>query len=318
LSTVSTLRPLRPTRADQRRFVGRTRETRELLDAVDGGRNALVLGVYGSGKSSLLAHAAYERRDAGRRWVIVPGEAAATPAALLLRILAELDADAAARWEARLATRARSADPLLEPALVAQLLDELDERARGTVIAIDGIAPGVAHALFGSARNEVWSLGETSWVVAGRLEERDLLLRPPADAFFEATIVLAPLGDADARRLLESAGEPASEPVLQAGAGIPAQLLRAASLAREGRPPAALAAASAATAATGTRAGLLSWLTARGSASPSDPDLLEQLGVSRQRAAKLLAELADQGVVRATEERPEGSGRPRKRYTLAA
>ena len=69
---------------------------------------------------------------------------------------------------------------------------------------------------------------------------------------------------------------------------------------------------------SGTRAGLLGWLTARGSASPSDPDLLEQLGVSRQRAAKLLAELADQGVVRATQERPEGSGRPRKRYTLTA
>jgi hypothetical protein len=311
------LRPLRPTRADQQRFVGRARETRELLAATDDGRNALVLGAYGSGKSSLLAHAAYERRDAPRRWVLVPGETATTPAALLLRILAELDRDASERWEARLASRARSADQLLEPALVAQLLDELDERARDSVIAIDGIAPAVAHALFGSARNEVWALGDTSWVVAGRLEERDLLLRPPADAFFEAAIVLDPLADDDARALLEAAGEEATDAVLRAGAGIPAQLLRAAALAREGHAPARLPAAAAAP-ASGTRAGLLGWLTARGSASPSDPDLLEQLGVSRQRAAKLLAELADQGVVRATEERPEGSGRPRKRYTLAA
>jgi AAA ATPase domain len=310
------LRPLRPTRADQRRFVDRARETRELLAAADGGRNALVLGAYGSGKSSLLAHAAYERRDAPRRWVIVPGETAATPAALLLRILTGLDQPAAERWEARLATRTRSADALLEPTLVAQLLDELDERARETVLAIDGVAPGVAHALFGSARNEVWALGDTTWVVAGRLEERDLLLRPPADAFFEATIALDPLADDDARALLEAAGEEPSEAVLRAGAGIPAQLLRAAALAREGRAPARLTAAAAP--ASGTRAGLLGWLTARGSASPSDPDLLEQLGVSRQRAAKLLAELADQGVVRATEERPEGTGRPRKRYTLTA
>ncbi|HEX4691282.1 MAG TPA: AAA family ATPase [Solirubrobacteraceae bacterium] len=310
------LRPLRPTRADQQRFVDRARETRELLAAADGGRNALVLGAYGSGKSSLLAHAAYERRDAPRRWVIVPGETAATPAALLLRILTGLDQAAAERWEARLSTRARSADPLLEPALIAQLLDELDERARETVLAIDGVAPGVAHALFGSARNEVWALGDTTWVVAGRLEERDLLLRPPADAFFEATIALDPLADDDARALLEAAGEDPSDAVLRAGAGIPAQLLRAAALAREGKAPARLAAAAAP--ASGTRAGLLGWLVARGSASPSDPDLLEQLGVSRQRAAKLLAELADQGVVRATEERPEGTGRPRKRYTLTA
>jgi hypothetical protein len=310
------LRPLRPTRADQQRFVDRARETRELLAAADGGRNALVLGAYGSGKSSLLAHAAYARRDAHRRWVIVPGETAATPAALLLRILAGLDQPAAERWEARLSTRARSADPLLEPALIAQLLDELDERARETVLAIDGVAPGVAHALFGSARNEVWALGDTTWVVAGRLEERDLLLRPPADAFFEATIALDPLADDDARALLEAAGEDPSEAVLRAGAGIPAQLLRAAALAREGKAPARLAAAAAP--ASGTRAGLLGWLTTRGSASPSDPDLLEQLGVSRQRAAKLLAELADQGVVRATEERPEGTGRPRRRYTLTA
>jgi hypothetical protein len=309
------LRPLRPTRADQRRFVGRAEETERLLAAVDAGRNVLVLAGHGSGASSLLAHAAYERRDAPRRWVTVPGETAATPVALLLRILAEVDAGAFERWRARLAGRDRSSDPALDPALLALLLDALDEHAGDTVIAIDGIAPGVAHALFGSARNEVWALAGTTWIVAGRLEERDLLLRPPADAFFDTAIVLGPLSDADAARLLAAHGHEPSPAVLSAGAGIPAQLLRAAAVAEAGGDPASLAAPPA---ASGTRAGLLGWLTARGSASPSDPALLEQLGVSRQRAAKLLAELADQGVVRATEERPEGSGRPRKLYTLAA
>jgi hypothetical protein len=309
------LRPLRPTRADQRRFVARAEETERLLAAADAGRNALVLGAHGSGASSLLAHAAYERRDAARRWVIVPGETAATPAALLLRILAELDGGAFERWRTRLAGRDRTGDPVLEPALLALLLDALDEHAVDTVIAIDGIAPGVAHALFGSARNDVWALAGTSWVVAGRLEERDLLLRPPADAFFDTAIVLEPLPEPDAARLLAAHGHDASPAVLAAGAGVPAQLLRAAAVAEAGGDPATLIAPPA---ASGTRAGLLGWLTARGSASPSDPALLEQLGVSRQRAAKLLAELADQGVVRATEERPEGSGRPRKLYTLAA
>jgi hypothetical protein len=309
------LRPLRPTRADQRRFVARAGETERLLAAVDAGRNGLVLGSHGSGASSLLAHAAYQRRDAPRRWVIVAGETAGSAGALLLRILAELDAGAFERWRARLADRDRTGDPLLEPALLAILLDELDEHVRDTVIAIDGIAPAVAHALFGSARNDVWALAGATWVLAGRLEERDLLLRPPADAFFDTTIVLEPLSDADARRLLTAHGHEPAPAVLAAGAGIPAQLLRAAAVAEQGGDPTTL---SAPPAASGTRAGLLGWLTARGSASPSDPALLEQLGVSRQRAAKLLAELADQGVVRATDERPEGSGRPRKLYTLAA
>jgi hypothetical protein len=315
LSTVSVLRPLLPTHADQRRFVGRIDETERLLAAADAGRNTLLLGGHGSGTTSLLAHAAHERRDARRRWVSVAGETAATPAALLLRILAEADGDAFERWRARLADRERTSDALLEPALVARLLDELGEQAHDTVIAIDGVAPAVAHALFGGARNDVWALAGTTWVVAGRLEERDLLLRPPADAFFESRVVLEPLSDADARRLLTAHGHEPSPAVLAAGAGVPAQLLRAAALAEQGGDPATLTTPRA---ASGTRAGLLGWLTARGSASPSDPALLAQLGVSRQRAAKLLAELADEGVVRATEERPEGSGRPRKLYTLAA
>ena len=280
-----------------------------------------MLGAYGSGKSSLLAHAAYERRDAPRRWVIVPGETAATPAALLLRILAELDRDAAERWEARLATRARGADPMLEPALVAQLLDELDERAREARDRRRRHRAGRrARPLrqrpqrgLGARRHD---LGRGRPARGGAT---CCCARPPTRSSRRRSCSTRSTTPTRAA-LLEAAGRGRrATPSCAPGAGIPAQLLAPPPLAREGHVPARRSPPPPPRRRLRhPRAGLLSWLTARGSASPSDPDLLEQLGVSRQRAAKLLAELADQGVVRATEERPEGSGRPRKRYTLAA
>src|ERR1700756_3999761 len=78
-------RALAQSRADQRRFVDRARETEWLMEAVAAAQPVLVLGEPGSGRTSLLNHVAWllahqaDRHDA----VVVPGQLAQDPAQLL-------------------------------------------------------------------------------------------------------------------------------------------------------------------------------------------------------------------------------------------
>jgi len=85
-------RALAQSRADQRRFVDRARETEWLMEAVAAAQPVLVLGEPGSGRTSLLNHVAWllahqaDRHDA----VVVPGELAQDPAQLLGVLVARL------------------------------------------------------------------------------------------------------------------------------------------------------------------------------------------------------------------------------------
>lgn len=66
----------------------------------------------------------------------------------------------------------------------------------------DGVLPAVAQGVFGTLRNELWTLQGVSWIVTGKSAMGPLHREPPADAFFARTVMLAPLSDADARKLL--------------------------------------------------------------------------------------------------------------------
>ena len=122
-------------------------------------------------------------------------------------------------WPSRPASRARWIEDLralsmpdgpfgqvAQPAILMELLDLLGERLaaleRPVCLMIDGIAPTVAHGVFGSLRNELWALEGAAWIVAGDISAEALYLEPPADAFFEQTIRLGRLTDADAAKLL--------------------------------------------------------------------------------------------------------------------
>jgi len=54
-------RPLAQTRSDQRLFVDRAEETKELLRCISGSQPVLVLSEPGSGRTSLLNHVAWRR-----------------------------------------------------------------------------------------------------------------------------------------------------------------------------------------------------------------------------------------------------------------
>jgi len=132
-----------------------------------------------------------------------------------------------------------------QPAILMELIDLLGERLveleRPVCLMIDGVLPAVAHGVFGTLRNELWTLQGASWIVAGESAAGPLYREPPADAFFAQTVVLAPLSDAAARKLVHAhipnLGETDVEKVLAAGGGNPRRLLRAAADVQAGISP---------------------------------------------------------------------------------
>jgi hypothetical protein len=210
-----------------------------------------------------------------------------------------------------------------------ELIDLLGERLaaleRPVCLMVDGIAPTVAHGVFGSLRNELWALEGVAWVIAGDSAAEMLYLEPPADAFFERTIKLGPLTDADARKLLR-AHVPALidadiEQAIAAAEGNPRRLLRAAADIQEGIAPVGSVAdefARRATGLAGPLAGaLVGYLAAHGPAAASDQTMLRQIGASRQRASQLMHELESAGLLETIEQHEPGRrGRPARRFGL--
>ena len=112
--------------------------------------------------------------------VVVSGELARNPAQLLGVLVARI---AAARGAGRHRAAGGSQElqalalpdgpfgQVVQPAILMELVDLLGDRLaaldRGVCLMIDGISPTVAHAVFGSLRNELWALDGAAWVVAG-------------------------------------------------------------------------------------------------------------------------------------------------------
>ena len=334
------IRPLTQSRIDQQRFVDRTTETREVVRGVADGQPMLVLGEPGSGRTSLLNHVAWllGRESEPRESVVVSGELARDPAQLLgvlvarLQRLGEPDAPRG-RWLQELQALALPDGPfgeVAQPAILMELIDLLGDRLaavdRGVCLMIDGISPTVAHAVFGSLRNELWALDGAAWVVAGDTAAGPLYREPPADAFFARTVELAPLSPADAATLLRAhAPELSDEQIAQALAaedsGNPRRLLRAAADIQSGLSPAARLTDESAEHArelAGPLAGrLVSYLADNGPASASDQRLLRQVDASRQRVSQLMHQLESAGLLETLEVREPGRrGRPVRRFAV--
>jgi energy-coupling factor transporter ATP-binding protein EcfA2 len=331
------LQPLAQSRADQRRFVDRTRETDDIIRAVASSRPVLVLGERGSGRTSLLNHVAWllGRRKEPCQSIIVSGELASNPSQLLgvlvarVQRLAEPGASRG-RWIEDLRALSTPDGPfgqVVQPAIVMELVDLLGERLaaldRSVCLMVDGIAPTVAHGVFGNLRNELWALQSATWVVAGDSAAEALYLEPPADAFFEQTVKLGPLSDADAAKLLRAHVPDLTDAdsAIAVSQGNPRRLLRAAGDIQAGIAPAAANTddlAQRAIAVAGRLAGpLVTYLAAHGPAAASDQPMLRQIGASRQRASQLMHELESAGLLETIEQHDPGRrGRPARRFAL--
>ena len=333
------LQPLAQSRADQRRFVGRARETDDIIRAVAASRPVLLLGERGSGRTSLLNHVAWllARQKEPCQSVIVSGEVAGTPSQLLGVLVARVQRVAEpdgsrGRWIDDLRALSMPDGPfgqVVQPAIVMELVDLLGERLaaldRPVCLMVDGIAPTVAHGVFGNLRNELWALQGASWVVAGDSAAEALYLEPPADAFFEQAVKLGPLSDADAAKLLRAhvadLTDADIERAIAVAEGNPRRLLRAAADIQAGIAPALVQTddlAQRAAEAAGPLAGVLvTYLAANGPAAASDQTMLRQLGASRQRASQLMHELESAGLLETIEQHePARRGRPARRFGL--
>jgi hypothetical protein len=333
------IRPLAQSRADQRRFVDRTRETQELIWSVETSQPVLLLGEPGSGRTSVLNHVAWglARHSEPRESIMVPGELARDPAQLLgilvarLQHLTEPDGKRG-RWLDDLRALSMPDGPfgqVVQPAILMELVDLLGERLaaleRPVCLMIDGVSPTVAHGVFGSLRNELWALDGASWVVAGDVAAGPLYQEPPADAFFERVVALGPLSDTDAGKLLRAhiptLSETQIKAAIAAGGGNPRRLLRAAVDIEAGREPTPSATGELATKAVdvaGPLAGaLVEYLATNGPAAASDKRLLNQIGASRQRASQLMHQLQNAGLLETLEQHEPGRrGRPARRFAV--
>ncbi len=309
------------------------------MEAVATSQPVLVLGERGSGRTSLLNHVAWllARGEEPRQTVMVSGELANDPSQLLGVLVARIqrlgDPDGSrGRWIEELQALSMPDGPfgqVIQPAILMELVDLLGERLaalqRPVCLMVDGIAPTVAHGVFGSLRNELWALQGASWVVAGDTAAETLYLEPPADAFFERTIKLDPLSDADSAKLLRAhvpeLRDADVERAIAVAEGNPRRLLRAAADIQAGIVPTPTAAGELAQKATtvgGPLAGaLVGYLGAHGPTSASDQAMLRQIGASRQRASQLMHALESAGLLETIEQHEPGRrGRPARRFGL--
>jgi energy-coupling factor transporter ATP-binding protein EcfA2 len=316
-------RPLLGTRADDKLFVNRADELAQLERSCELEVNTLVVGERGSGKSSLLNRFATQMRR--ERFVVtLDGAAFESVHEVLAALTARL----------RLG-RGRTSHgfgvPKRPDVTTLELLDELVEAGarlgEEVLIVIDEFRdPVLAHTLFGRFRDELWQL-PCLWTVAGNTNDRPVYLAPPADAFFDTVVELPALTPHDAQQLVRQRADRKELPdrslaaIVEAGAGNPRRLVgltrqaivdrlspeRMVTMAREFTQKAS--------AIGPTASRVFEEIETYGAASASDREMLERVGISRQRAQQVLSRLEAEGLVRASTQR--GSGRPRKVFELA-
>lgn len=322
-------RPLRDTRRDRELFVDREDEVHALRAALDHGGNVLLLGVRGSGKSSLLHYLQHLLEADGRSVVAVDGRAASTAQEFLALVRDRLNA-----WPR--VSAPEGADPQLllwPPRTETQtLLGALTEMRAAlpeeeTIVLADEMPTAeAAQTLFGRLRDELWELPLT-WCVAADVRDRGAYTEPPADAFWRKIVELPALTPEQSWELLrrrlegEELRPEAREWIVEHADGNPRRLL---SLAHEvvvdRSDPGELMAKQRERGAKVEQLSeparrLLAELEAAGPASPSDEGLLQRLGWSRARASQVFGELLEHGLVRASTA-PSAGSRPRRIYEV--
>jgi energy-coupling factor transporter ATP-binding protein EcfA2 len=324
--TTTNARPLLDNVTDARAFTGRAEDLARLERVLGRDANALVVGAPGSGKTSLLHMLQLRLRDQGRTVVFVDGRSVDDVQSLLRRVLDRLAVVAGGGvhpW-----SRRDEGDVLdLVSRLAAMAAAVTAGRDPGPVILCDELpSVEVGHTLFGRLRDDLWMTGLT-WVLAVPTAWEPVVLEPPADAFFEATITLGALGAKDADALLRArvGGSVARQltKAIRAGAldppATPRALLQLAASAAETSPEEAVARAARRDPATDLprpEAMLVAELRGSGPASASDTQLLTRLGWTRSRAVQVLRGLAQKGVVTGYDVPNPKGGRPLKRYRL--
>lgn len=342
-------RPLLDNRLDNELYVPRKDATAAVDRAVRNGWNAVVTGPRGSGKTTFLRAWAYANRhdraqvvptsDVDRLTllsaVFVPASGATDAAALLGAVIGSLIRSGHGSAEGPLSGSIASSvpyssdqqpgDAARSSSLVDRLRNLIETVDDPLVLLVDDVDPVAGHQLFGVLRDELWTV-PVQWIVSVDSSKAPELLQPPADAFFEATVILSPLNAAEATDLLKrrintpfhlDLSEVFPDGVL------PRDLLKLAQneVATYGGGFRAAIAAHAQREDAITRLGAPALALAQvmndlGPVSPSDARLLAQLRWTRSRVSQVMKQLAEAGLVEHTTATSSGPGRPARLYRL--
>jgi hypothetical protein len=319
-------RPLHATAEDAAKFVDRGGLVSKLERAFSQGLNILVLGEPGSGRTSLLRHLLW-RNSAGsssQRLVYVDGAQAESVLGVIDLVRSELSrsrtvSDAAADAFRGFGTvRAERTESAVALDWLRDLRD--DDPA---VILLDTVRSAeIGHTLFGTLRDELWQLPYT-WVVAAQPRDQGALLEPPADAFWDVTARLGPLAPQEAREMLRAriGNDPIVEELVRVGEGNPRrQIALAREVVLEGFAPGDIHQRYAEEQLRLQELGrashmLMSEIRSMGRpVSASDQELLQRMGWSRQRAARVLDQLQSAGFLVTYDAATQGQGRPARMY----
>jgi hypothetical protein len=321
-------RPLVDTAADRRLYARRDEHDPLVADARQR-LNVIVSGDRGIGKTSLLRQILLDLREEGEPAVFVDGKTATDPSSFLKLIRRQI----AGAPNLPASTRNAFAESPAETdaSVSGRLLDQIDlmrralDQEQGIILLVDGLpSPAVGHELFGRMRDELWQL-PFAWLIAVDDREREALMEPPADAFFDRLVNVGPLTDVQSSKVLKRRVDRLAANSLRrlakAGEGNPRVLL---ALARdtleEGRDVDDLLKSQAwretvVDQISRPASMLLAELESMGAASASDEELLRRLGWTRPRATQVFAELEAAGLVTSREVKGQG-GRPRKVFQV--
>jgi hypothetical protein len=213
-------------------------------------------------------------------------------------------------------------DPLVT--LRLRLRERGVDAAAPWLVLLDGpVSSDVAHGIFGTIRDELFAL-PLRWVVVAPADRLAQYLTPPADVFFDHVAHLDPLTGEQQRELLRRRDvdlpQDRLREVLELADGTPRHVLALARQAllqpdRPLRPEEDLSQTE--DGLSRSAATLLAELQGRGPITASDPELRERLGWGEARLRRTMQELADAGLVRASQGRADGPGRPPVLYQLA-
>lgn len=311
-------RPLLVDGIDRQLFLERPALEKAVLTPMMSGRNVLLLGEAGAGKSTLMRRiGGLLAEDHGRpvAWV---NAAPADDAGSLLELVDRALGDDNEREDAPVPGAPNTATGLL---IAARRL----HRVRPAAILVDGLLDAqIAFDVFGRLRDELWA-ARHAWLVAVRPRDSGALRTPPADAFWGTVVEIPPLDFEEATALLRRGLDEEEYAHVNLDRSIGGVFPRALIRDTEGR--------LAADDGVGTvldggelerRASLLGrsesmavaeLLGLGRPASAHDPELLERLGWTRPYAQRVLSHLESAGLLRSMpERRGERAGRPRKLY----
>jgi DNA-binding MarR family transcriptional regulator len=306
-------RPLTAAAEDQRRYI--RREADDVVDrAIPLRVNTLLASPRGMGATSLLYRLEGMCAD---RSTYLSVRGSPEPAELLGTLAARIGADPG--------PAAIPAAPARDPlgALERALHERAADSAKPWLVLLDGpVSSDAEHALFGTMRDELFGLA-LRWVVVAPADRLAQYLVPPADVFFDHVAHLDGFTEDEQRELLRRRDvtlPPARlREVLELSDGTPRHLL---ALTRQAllHPDRSLLpdepASDPTAALSRSAATVLAELQGRGPITASDPELREHLGWSEARLRRTMQELADAGLVRASQGRANGPGRPPVLYQL--